>query len=515
MALPAFFIEEPGMNPKQLLLLLCLAPLSVLAQDCAQPPVFDTKATDSWEGWGNGLANTRQAQAGIDSTALDTLQLRWAFGFPEVGSVVGNPVVHGNVLFIGVDNGSVYALDADTACVHWVYQAGSGVRTAPALAKVENRWLLFFGDRNAQVHALDASNGALLWQTEVESHPAAILTGSPQFVRIESESAPDRLLVPVSSSEEGLAAVPTYACCSFRGSIASLDARNGTLLWQTYTIRSEVRRTGENSRGPSGGAIWSAPTVDLQNRRLFVTTSDAYSAPADLATDAVLGLDLVDGRILWINQGTADDIWTVACMRPDASEACGPDQDYGSPAMLVGPAGNQYLVAGQKSGFVRAFDPSGGATRWRTALVENTSEFGGKIIWGGASDGDQAYFGLGTGGIAAVALGNGTIRWFTPLQPAEERARLVGQDGPLTVSADLVFSGGWDGILRALATRDGSVLWQFDTARDFSTINGVPASGGSMGAAGPVVAGKRLFVPSGYVGVKNGMRGNVILMLSP
>ena len=40
-------------------------------------------------------------------------------------------------------------------------------------------------------------------------------------------------------------------------------------------------------------------------------------------------------------------------------------------------------------------------------------------------------------------------------------------------------------------------------------MNGVAAKGGSMGAAGPVVAGGMLFVPSGYVGVRNGVPGNV------
>ncbi len=35
-----------------------------------------------------------------------------------------------------------------------------------------------------------------------------------------------------------------------------------------------------------------------------------------------------------------------------------------------------------------------------------------------------------------------------------------------------------------------------------------------MGAAGPAVAGGMLFVPSGYVGVRNGMPGNVVLAFS-
>ena len=89
------------------------------------------------------------------------------------------------------------------------------------------------------------------------------------------------------------------------------------------------------------------------------------------------------------------------------------------------------------------------------------------------------------------------------------------RDNPIATGGGLVFSGAWDGMLRALSTQDGKLLWEFDTAKDFTTINWVAGKGGSMGAAGPVMAGKHLLVPSGYVGVKNGLPGNVLLMFRP
>jgi polyvinyl alcohol dehydrogenase (cytochrome) len=500
----------------RLILLLCavLLPSLTWAAVCTQAPVLD--AEDSgWTGWGNGHTNTREASDGITSSDLSSLELRWAYGFPNTGSVVGNPVVHADVLYIGVDSGEVHAIDANSGCTHWVFASPSGgVRTAPALADVDGRWLLFFGSRGAEVFAVDALSGVLVWRNKVDEHPAAILTGSPQFVRLESASPDLRLIVPVSSSEEGMAAVPTYACCSFRGSVVTLNARTGALVWKRHVIEAEAAPTGENRFGPSGAGFWSAPTLVPDSNLLFVTTGDAYSAPADAATDAVVALKLDDGAMQWLSQGTANDIWTVACMRPNAPDTCGPDQDYGSPGMLVTVNADPLLIAGQKSGVVRAFDPATGAIRWQTALVENTTEFGGKIIWGGASDGAKVYFGLGVGGIHALNAADGAKAWFTPLQPAPGRERNLGQDGPLTVSADLVLSSGWDGVVRALATASGAVLWEFDTMRDFTTVNGVPAKGGSMGAAGPIVAGGRLFVPSGYVGVKNGVGGNVLLMFA-
>jgi polyvinyl alcohol dehydrogenase (cytochrome) len=172
-------------------------------------------------------------------------------------------------------------------------------------------------------------------------------------------------------------------------------------------------------------------------------------------------------------------------------------------------------VAGQKSGNVWAYDPDQkGAVVWKTPLTSNTTEFGGKIVWGGAADDKAAYFGLGTGGIAAVQLREGERKWFTPLEPAPDMARHAGQDGPLTAIPGVVFSGGWDGVLRALSSTDGHVVWEYNTVHEFDTVNGVGAKGGSMGAAGPVIVGGTLFTGSGYIGVKNGMPGNVLLAFS-
>ncbi len=487
--------------------------LPALAANCDKPASLT--GSSQWQGWGNGVANSRYSPDGLASKDLASLRLRWAFAFPDVSSVVGNPVVHGAVVYIGVDNGEVYALDLESACVYWTYKAAAGVRTAPALATINNKSLLYFGDRNANTYALDAITGKELWHSKVDTHPAAILTGSPQYVALPDMPHPYRLIVPVSSTEEGLAAVPTYQCCSFRGSVVSLDALTGEKLWQSYTIQTTARPTGANTQGPSGAAIWSAPTIDLAGKRIFVTTGDAYSSPADIATDAVLGMDLVDGHLLWINQGTADDVWTVVCLAPNAPKYCGPDQDYGSPAMLVSSDTTHYLVAGQKSGWIRAFSLAGGTQLWHTSVVENTAEFGGKVVWGGANDGRNAYFGLGSGGVVAVRLSDGEKLWFSNMLPDKSQVKHQGQDGPLTVSGDLIFSGGWDGVLRALASKDGTVLWQLNTVQDFKTVNGVPGKGGSLGAAGPVVAGKHLLVPSGYVGVKNGLPGNVLMMLAP
>ena len=474
----------------------------------------------SWNGWGLDDSNSRfqpAEAAQLSAAQVPQLKLKWAHGFSGVKSVLGQPSVVGGRVYIGVDTGAVYSLDANTGCLYWSYKADAGVRTAITIAPVTTaRRAAYFGDLKANVYAVDAATGELIWKVHVDDHASARITGAPKVFE-------NRVYVPVASGEEGAGGNATYACCTFRGSVVALDAITGKQIWKTFTIAETPKQAGKNTNGtlrwaPAGGGVWNSPTIDAKRHALYVGTGDAYTSPAPDTTDSIMAMDLDSGKILWSVQDTQDDTWLAGCTGAKMPENCpakvGPDHDFGAPPILKTlPDGRTLLIAGQKSGNVWAHDPDKkGAVVWKTALVANTTEFGGKIIWGGAADGQNAYFGLGTGGIAAVQLRDGERQWFTALPPAAAVAAHTGQDGPLTAIPGVVFSDGWDGVLRALSTATGHVLWEYNTVQDYQTVNGVAGKGGSMGASGPVVAGGMLFVPSGYIGVKNGMPGNVLLV---
>jgi polyvinyl alcohol dehydrogenase (cytochrome) len=171
------------------------------------------------------------------------------------------------------------------------------------------------------------------------------------------------------------------------------------------------------------------------------------------------------------------------------------------------------IIAGQKSGMVWAHDvDKKGAVIWKAQMVDKLAL--GMITFGGAADDQRAYFGLRNGGVASVDLASGEKKWFTPEDDAHSSIQFHGQTAAQSAIPGVVFSDGWDGMVRAYATGDGHLLWEFNTARDFTTVNGVAAKGGSMGAPGPVVAGGMLFVGSGYV-FGAGTPGNVLLAFSP
>jgi polyvinyl alcohol dehydrogenase (cytochrome) len=196
----------------------------------------------------------------------------------------------------------------------------------------------------------------------------------------------------------------------------------------------------------------------------------------------------------------------------------GPDHDFGSPPMLTTSGARDLLVIGQKSGVGFAMDPDrGGEVIWQYRAGQG-GVLGG-IEWGAAADAERAYFAVSDitqprpGGLHAVSLNNGERAWFAAPPPPScgtGRGCTAAQSAALTVIDGVVFSGSNDGSLRAYSTSDGSILWQFDTNREFRTVNGVAARGASVQGPGAAIAGGMVFVNSGY-GAFGGRPGNVLL----
>jgi polyvinyl alcohol dehydrogenase (cytochrome) len=503
-----------------------------MSNRCASnPPLPDPATGPQWNGWGVDSANSRFQQAkdaGMYPDQVPRLKVKWAFGFPN-GIAYGQPAIASGRVFVGSNNGYVYSLDAATGCVYWSFRAGPGVHTAisigPLKEKIPRKFAIYFGDMRANVYALDAANGELFWKTRVDDHPLAHITGAPTLYE-------DSLYVPVSSSEEGRSADPHYSCCTFRGSVVRLNAATGLRMWKTYSISESPMPARKTSVGtqlwePAGAAIWNSPTIDPKRHALYVGTGDAYTEPASKMSDSIMALDLKTGRILWSVQGTDRDTWIRGC-ESSASENCpkhlGPDYDFGSsPILRTLPNGHRILVAAQKSGNVMAYDPDHqGALLWKTNIAETPPSVEGLIVFGGAADEQSVYFPLTTGGAAALELSSGKLKWVKrfeiPGEDASGKPRPYGETAAGSAISGVFFSGGWDGILRALSTTDGAVIWQYNTVRKFETINGITGAGGSMGGPGPVIAGGMLFVGSGYLsnpGPGEAYAGNVLLAFDP
>lgn len=488
-----------------------------------------------WNRWGNGLDNRRYQSAaigGITPATVGKLELKWAFGFPDAARARSQPAVTSEAIFTGSQSGRVYALDAATGCIWWTFDAAAEVRSAPTLGTDARGRIdaLYFGDFNANVYAVNPRTGALLWKKSVQDHPQGMQTGSLTLYD-------GRLFVPMSSSEVVSAIDHKYACCTFRGGITALDARNGRTLWRMYTTEPPVE-TGKNavgspSIGPSGAPVWSTPTVDRKRGLLYFGTGENYSSPANGMSDSIIAVDLATGAIRWVRQTVAGDAWNAACLRAGSLANCpkedGPDFDFGAPPILAKlENGKDILLAGQKSGMIYGLDPDAdGKILWQVRA--GMGGFNGGVHWGMATAGPTLFVGIADtpgnkgavgprrNGLHAFRSETGEPLWSILEKPT---CTVVGfqcdtaLSAPVTLTDGIVFAGAHNGLLRAYSTQDGRLLWSTDTRRKFATVNGVAAVGGSIDSAGPVVAGGRLIVNSGYDKFGE-IPGNVLLVFGP
>jgi len=505
---------------------------------CASPaPVHDTSKAPAWNGWGADNANTRfqsAKAAGLTTGQVSRLKLKWAFGVPGATSMYQQPAIVDGKLFFSSDSGMVYSLDAESGCVNWSFQAQAGIRSAMSVGPAKTgstRMAVFFGDTRGNVYSVDASKGELLWKVIADPHPVARITAAPKLFE-------GRLYVPVAALEEVEGGGANYPCCTSRGAMVALNAETGKQIWKTYVIQEEpkLRKKTPTSKefwGPSGGSVWNSPTIDTKRRALYFGTGNGFTLPAVKTTDAVMALDMDTGKILWSEQGPKNDVWHGGCLasrsergipnpggptvaKDECPDEAHPDFDYSvSPIIAKLPDGRDVLISGQKSGVVHAHDlDRKGAIIWQNEVARRMMGGGGEIVFGGAVDSQSAYFPLHSGGVVAVGLADGVEKWFTPMEPpagSEVMNKHPGQTAAVTVIPGVVFSAGLDGVLRALSATTGRVFWEFNTAQDFTTVNGVKARGGSIGSAGPVIVDGMMYVTSGYIGFQNGVPGNVLL----
>jgi polyvinyl alcohol dehydrogenase (cytochrome) len=529
---------------------LCHPVLAAANGQCAstQHPYPGTFKAPHWNGWGVDVTQRRfqpADQARLTAAQVPRLKLKWAFGFADSQSASGQPSIVDGRVFVGNSNRKVYALSAATGCTYWTFEAEFPVRTAISVGPFGKTTAVYFGDQHASAYAVDATSGRLLWKTQVNDFPVAMITGAPTL-------AGGVLYVPVASLEDAVGADPKYECCKFRGSVTALDAQTGKVLWKASTVAEDLQPRTKNALGvqlwgPAGAGVWSSPTVDLKRQRIYVTTSNATSDPIAKTSDAFVAFDLKSGRLLWSQQMTAGDGYNLGCdLPPPYRTNCpaenGPDFDFGSSAMLIDlPDGHRALVAGQKSGMVHAIDPDAqGRLLWQKR-VGHGGRLGG-VQWGSATDGHRVYVALsdaqltaaqpgtpgaqaalGTafvfdpkvgGGLFALDVRTGETLWHTPHPGCNDKPGCSpGQSAAVTAIPGVVFSGGIDGHLRAYDSTDGRMIWDMDTMHEFTTVNGVAARGGSLNGPGGVVVGGMLYINSGYVHLGT-TPGNVLLAFS-
>lgn len=501
---------------------------------------LDAPATVS--GFGFDKLNHRAltaTQAGLKTADFPNLELAWALAFPRATTMRAQSVVVGSTLFLPVgDAAQLYAIDISQPqpCFKWVYTGVVPLRTGAAYGTLpgSGRKVLVFGDIAAHIHMIDATTGQQIWRESVRLSHLTNATGTPVLHG-------SRIYVPISASEITVGANPSHECCKTHGAVVALDARAGKQIWITHTMEEarpiRDRGDGQMMWGPSGAPIWNSPSIDEKRGVLYVGTGEATSAPAAKTTDAILAIGLDDGRIRWSFQATENDIFLTGCMANRQGFNCPRegqflDVDFGASTILAKRAdGRDVILAGQKSGTLWALDPDAqGKVLWSREFGKG-SPIGG-IHWGIAYDGRRVFapihhFPDATGkdanqtpGMHSVNVDTGEVLWSWEAKPdcsGDRKERLlncngsIGLSGAPTVIDGAVVQGSVDGFLRVFDAANGEVLFQYDTARPYETMNGIPGKGGAIDNASIVAANGYVFVNSGYGLMAGQTPGNVFL----
>ena len=460
---------------------------------------------NGWNSAGGDRQNTRYAasETKISAATVGGLTKQWEL--TTGGDVSATPAVDGNRVYVPDWAGNLYAVNRATGAVVWQRTitsytgiAGDKARATPA---VTDSAIVIgtqgpFGGGGA-VLAIDKNTGNLLWRTQADPNPGAIITQSATVFE-------GVVYVGVASQEEAYSALtPGYVCCTFRGSMLALDLATGRILWKTYTT----------PEGYPGNAVWgSSPAIDTKRGSVYIATGNNYDVPDSVLAcvtaagsnavaqaaclpandyfDSILALDMRTGAVKWATRALPFDAWTVSCIfgnPANCPQPSGPDYDFGqAPALYsvkVDGKTRDLLGAGQKSGDYWALDPSTGGVVWKT----NTGPGGtaGGLQWGSAVDGKRVYtanansdlkpYQGSTDGIwSALDATTGGILWQT--RPTYGG----GTSGPATTANGVVFGCSLDelGHMYALNAATGEILWSF--ASGGSCLSGAAISNGSV-----------------------------------
>ncbi|MDP4260203.1 MAG: PQQ-binding-like beta-propeller repeat protein [Bacteroidota bacterium] len=483
-----------------------------------------------YSGWGGNKEGTgfrSSAQAGITVANLGTLKLKWAFAFPDGTVTRSKPALVGDWLIVGGQYGDLFAINKYSGKIGWHFTASAAIRGAIAIVQTSNAITAYFADFSTNVYAVDVRTGKQLWNKRAGFEQQSATTGS---VAVSG----GKVFVPITSLEVASAVNGNFACCTSSGALVALDAANGKEIWRHRVItqpaiQSGKKKNGKPFYGPSGAPVWCSPTVDEKRGLVYIGTGENYSYPTTNTSDAIQAIDMRTGHLIWNFQATGEDAYNVACPYfLNCPDKPGPDLDFGmAPILVKGADGKDLLLAGQKAAVVYALSPINGHLLWKTRVGKGGAL--GGIHWGMATDGKRVYAANADNllaldksdstqhaapGLYALDLHSGKVIWRTaPPAGSSDQPYLAANSAAPAVIPGIVFAGALDGHMRAYASGDGRILWDFDTAKEFETSNGVKGKGGSIDGPAPVISDGMLFVNSGYR-LFGQLAGNLLLAFS-
>ncbi len=265
---------------------------------------------DPWHSGVNDDGGTRPADI-----------LKWSF--PTGDRVYSSPAVVDGIVYLGSDDGKVYALNASTGAETWSYTTGGRVLGSPAVVD----GVVYVGSYDQNLYALDQETGALLWSFETDGW----VTSSPAVTGgvVYSGSLDDQLYAidAVTGEEIWNASFGEYPSIDSSPAVADgalyvtggyttlycLDTSDGAEIWN-FTTGYTISSSPSVADGIVYAACWDGRMYALDaltGAEAWNTTigfeSEMDSSPAvangvvyvGSNDDNVYALEALTGAVIW------------------------------------------------------------------------------------------------------------------------------------------------------------------------------------------------------------------------
>ena len=468
------------------------------------PPEMEQFANDWPMAQGNYAATRAAASTTIDSSNVNELGIAWSLPLNAssgYGAITSNPIVLGDTIFLIDNAGNVQSVDRETGEVRWRNDYNVSTIGPNGVAVGYGYLISVLGD-TAEVLCLKPETGEEVWRFQLANHNALGVTMAPLifdgYIIVSTEPGGNTKGVYQGGAE---------------GIVFCLDIETGVTLWQWNTVEDDA---WGNFRLNSGGGLWYPPSVDVETGVLYMGIGNAAPwygmadhpnassrpGPNDYA-NSLVALDPNAGRVLWHLNLKPHDLFDHDNQQTPVLADITREED----GSVV-----KFVFSGGKHGFVSGVDRTSGIEIWKVAVGrhqnDSVAELGEEVVTvfpgvqGGvqgplaykdgvvyasvlnASTGfnaagmDYSTFDLttSTGNVVAIDALTGQILWTVDVP--------IGIAGPgPTIANDLLFTGGLDGIIRAYALKDGSLVWSYQAPAGLN--------------APYAIAGDLLLVPAG------------------
>lgn len=470
------------------------------------PPEYENQADTDWLVENRSFYQDRHAPgSGIASDTVNGLTEAWTFEIPggaAYGTLVSNPVVHGDNLYVVDANSNLYALNRETGEQVWTIQNDEPLPSGGPNGIAIGYGKLAYQSGESSVSLVDLQSGEELWRKDIEGPRGEGITLAPLIYdnKVWTSTIP-------GSVEEG------FYNGGQRGELHILDITDGRVLWTFDTV---VDNLWNNPAVNSGGGIWHPPVVGpdgdlymaIANAGPYPGTEgwpSASSRPGDNDyANNVIKIDPETGGLIWNTNITGRDIFDL-----DNHLIA-----FGTVEWEDGYARDLVFTSG-KHGFVVALDPVSGAQFWRTPVGTHRNDQLQEIpegevvdVWPGTLGGVEtpfAYannvvyapifelptpygpesisgafdFTTAVGKLAAIDATNGNILWEIDVPSGV----LAGA----TVVNDLVFTGSLDGLVRAYNVADGTLAWSQQATAGLNAPLAISGDYVYVPAGGPLI----------------------------